>query len=269
VQIPPVLDLSRYAYQHELDGPRMRFGIVWFALLFVAFASNISLLVLTLVVVASVGSLQVAGTWRSRKAPVQQLIASAGTGLVIASAYFGNRTAGVALVLLALLAVVFGAAVAPNALVLTPEALQGNLPAASATLRSSVPLALAGVSAIQVYRIDSMAFLFLLSVVCVFDAGDYLCGSGYQSRIIGPLAGSVGVLTVTASMSAINPPPLVEDSHVWIVGILMAVLCPLGTLLGSWMLPVATAKAPGLRRLDSWLLAAPALWIALVLIGYP
>ena len=45
----------------------------------------------------------------------------------------------------------------------------------------------------------------------------------------------------------------------------MAIVCPMGQLLGSWILPSARAKAPALRRLDAWLVTAPlflvCLWI--------
>jgi hypothetical protein len=69
---------------------------------------------------------------------------------------------------------------------------------------------------------------------------------------------------MVGAMTVIEPPPL-EGGEVWSTGALLALLAPLGQLAGSWILPSARASAPALRRLDSWLLAAPAflvlLWI--------
>jgi hypothetical protein len=48
-------------------------------------------------------------------------------------------------------------------------------------------------------------------------------------------------------------------------GILTALSCPLGQLLASALLPRGAAWAPALRRIDSYLLAAP-LWLVLLTI---
>ena len=45
--------------------------------------------------------------------------------------------------------------------------------------------------------------------------------------------------------------------------VLAAVTCPAGQILASAMLPSASVRAPALRRLDSWLIVAPA-WAGLV-----
>jgi len=266
--VPGWLEPARYSQQHNLDGPRLRLGLVWFVVLFGAFVvGSMALLAFILAAVAGVGALQVSGAWRAKKAPVQQMVAAIGAALIVVSSLLGNRVTGFVMLLVVAAAVLLGSSVTPASVSVTPEALTENLVAASATLRSSLPLALAGVAGVQIFQLDPMAYLFLLSIVCVYDAGDYLCGAGYQSRIIGPIAGSFGVLVVTAAMTAINPPPLVDDGDVWTVGLLLAILCPLGTLVGSWMLPSATSPAPGLRRLDSWLLTAPVLWVILLMIS--
>jgi hypothetical protein len=59
------------------------------------------------------------------------------------------------------------------------------------------------------------------------------------------------------SMAALNPPPATSDSQVWALGLMLVVACPAGQLIGSWILPSSRVAAPGLRRLDAWLVAAP------------
>jgi hypothetical protein len=61
-------------------------------------------------------------------------------------------------------------------------------------------------------------------------------------------------------MAVVHLPPFGEQDIV-AFGILAAVLCPLGQLFGSVILPRADAPASALRRLDSLLLLGPA-WYA-------
>ena len=133
---------------------------------------------------------------------------------------------------------------------------------AAATLRSALGPAVVVVSVIEIHRVDSMAFLFLAAVVSVCDAGDYLIGAGYDQRLAGPLAGLVAGIALTAAMSVIDPPPL-EGNQVWTFGLLLTVLALAGPFVGTWMLPTARAAAPALRRIDSWLLAAPVFLVGL------
>lgn len=106
-----------------------------------------------------------------------------------------------------------------------------------------------------------MALLFLLGAVCTYDAGDFLCNGGPRRRLVGPLAGMLGVGVVSAAMYFAQPPPFGSKGSIG-VGLVLCVACPLGQLLGSWLLPRARTPAPALRRLDSWLIAAPAMVVA-------
>jgi len=57
-------------------------------------------------------------------------------------------------------------------------------------------------------------------------------------------------------------PPFNSATQAWVVGGLVAVLCPLSQMAASLLLPRAGARAPALRRLDSYLLTGPAwLWL--------
>ncbi|MBV8305171.1 MAG: hypothetical protein JOZ04_13240, partial [Acidimicrobiia bacterium] len=61
--------------------------------------------------------------------------------------------------------------------------------------------------------------------------------------------------------------PALGGAGPFLLGLLAAVLAPLGPLAGSVLLGDRSAKAPALRRLDSLLLLAPVwAWLAAVLL---
>lgn len=149
----------------------------------------------------------------------------------------------------------------------TPVAARsrGGLAHAANTLGPGLAMGLAGAAAIQTARVENMAFLFLFVAVSTYDAGDFLCGAGYATRVGGPLAGVLGVAVVTIVLYVAEPPPFRGTETLW-AGAVLAVACPLGQWLASWLLPTARTKAPGLRRLDSWIVAAPSFLVVLWLI---
>ena len=67
------------------------------------------------------------------------------------------------------------------------------------------------------------------------------------------------VLLVVAVAAIIKAPPF-DGALVWAFGVAALVLCPLGQVFASWLLPDATTRAGALRRLDSMLLLAPT-WV--------
>jgi hypothetical protein len=66
----------------------------------------------------------------------------------------------------------------------------------------------------------------------------------------------IATVVVILAIAAAGLPPL-EISNGLQFGVLAAVLCPLGQLLASLVLPAAAAPAPAMRRLDSLLLLGP------------
>ena len=261
-----VLDVVRaYAVRQPVGGPRLRLGVIWFAAILAALLAGSFAVTVLFGSIAGIAALQVAGQWRHRKVAVNQVVAGAGAALIALGAWSSVRAAAFGILAMALAAVLLGSDHALDPTSLDVQRIRRNLPIASATLRSGLFLGLAAGATVQVHRVDPMVFLYLLSVACVYDCGDYLIGSGSRNRLVGPVAGLVGVVAVVVAMTAINPPPLTNDGDVRWIGLFMGVACPLGQLLGSWMLPSTRAKAPALRRLDSWLLTAPVclvgLWI--------
>ena len=79
----------------------------------------------------------------------------------------------------------------------------------------------------------------------------------------------VGLLCAVAFVfgaAGFEAPPLTEQTT-WLVGGLAALACPFGQIIGSFMLPRPDARAPALRRLDSYLLAAPLTLAVFLLLG--
>lgn len=265
--LEPVTSVARaYSVRQPIGGPRVRLGTLWFLLLMGALALGSGAVTLLFTAVSTVAALQVAAAWRARKVPVNQPLAAVGAALVPLGAWWGNRGAATAILLFAVAAVVLGASRAIDRSTLSVDGLRANLPTASATLRSGLFVGLAAGAVVQVHRVDAMALLYLLSVVCVYDSGDYLIGTDSTRRFVGPVAGLLGVAVVVLAMTAINPPPLESDAAVVWLGLVTGLSCPLGQMFGSWTLPSPRAKAPALRRLDAWLVAAPVFLVGLWLV---
>lgn len=252
--------VERYAVVHDLRGPRVRLGAAWAVVLAVAVVAGSWPLALLLAATAALAGLQCTMRWSEAGQPANRWLAAGGAAAMVLGAAVNNTVFGVVAVLYALAAVGY-----PDEFAGPPSTDPASAGRAWATMASGWFVGLAGGMAVQVGRIDAVLLFFLLGAVSTYDAGDFLCTEGRRNRWIGPLAGMLGVGVVTAAMYAARPKPFSGGQTV-VVGLLVAVLCPAGQLFGSWLLPRSRAHAPALRRLDSWLLAAPvfavAAWIA-------
>lgn len=258
VQLPAAV--ARYSVRHDHRMAHITLGLVWFAALLLAFPLGTFVLAVVFGSVATLAALQVAQRWQKRRVKVNNLLAGLLVLLSVIASLINVRFGGVVLIVGAVAAVLLGSDLTkvPN---LSGDAAQKNLAIAAATLRSGLAPAIASVAVIAMYRGDAIDFLFLMSAVCVYDAGDFLISYGYRTPLAGPIAGMIGVLFVTISTIQIRPDGF-STGGVITAGIVMALACPAGTFLGSWMLPSARTAAPALRRIDSWLLAAPLFLIA-------
>lgn len=265
----PVVELGRtYAVRQPVGGPRIRLAVMWVLVLALAFVSESTAVVA--IVFGAVGALaaaQVARSWRSRRVPVNPAVAGWGVAVLAFGAWISNRSVAAALLCVVVGALVLGTGTDLDLSAFRLGRLRRSLPTAAATLRSGLLVGLAVAAVVQVHRIDPLAWMFLVGVVCVYDAGDYLVGAGVAKRWIGPLAGVLGALVVVGAMVAVKPAPFSDAGDIRLVGALMAIGCPLGQMLGSWMLPSSRVKAPALRRMDSWLVAAPVMYASLHLLG--
>jgi len=106
------------------------------------------------------------------------------------------------------------------------------------------------------------AVIILLIYLMVYDASDYIVGSGSTNGIEGPLAGGLFICATTMFLAIIAVPPF-RGVDIWNFAAIAVLACPVGQLVASAMLPKADADAPALRRIDSMLIVAPA-WAGLI-----
>jgi len=106
--------------------------------------------------------------------------------------------------------------------------------------------------------------LVLLVFALVHDASAFLIGAGARRSWEGPLAGVASILSVTLAVAAIFPQ--FKGASPWALGILAAILTPLGPVVAGFVVGSRRTRIPALRRLDSlvvlgplWALAAAAL----------
>jgi len=244
---------SRYRVHYDIEGPRVRLGIAWFAGAMVAFALGTVAVALYFGLAFAAAGSQSLRTWRARGAPVDPRVALLGVAVVVAGAAIHPRAMGVAL--LAVVAAVVG---------LAARDVEGGAAEAaghaSLTLQATVPLAVAGGSVVLLFGLEPWAALALVLLASAYETGDFLIGSGSSGSVEGPLAGSLAVLVVALAVAALGFPPF-GIGEAMAFGLLVAPLAIAGQLLASVILPHARAFAPALRRVDSVLLAAP-LWYA-------
>jgi len=124
------------------------------------------------------------------------------------------------------------------------------------TIQSWMPIAVASGSMIFAYRYEVGAAVWLLCLVSIYDAGQYMFGAGSDRAWDGPLAGIAGVGVVAFALVIIGVPPLDTSASVrFAAG--AAFLIPAGVAFGSLVLPGPGASAGALRRLDSLMVAGP------------
>ena len=245
----------RYAVVYDIDGPRVRLGILWF-------------------VVAAVGARRRAAPHRAsstaappRSPPPRRPACGAGAG---SAPTRSSRPA-------------WPAAWRSGACLGAGGAGLGVLGGVAAALRGrhrrrrgrrnpiahrrrlddpvrAVPVGLAAMSMVLLTRLDQGSAIALLLLVSAYETGDYLVGSGARNPYEGPAAGLAAIVVVTFIVSTLRSRPRLRrglavrrrSSRSW---------RPLGQLFASALLPTAGAPPPRLRRLDSLLLAAPVWWL--------
>jgi hypothetical protein len=246
----------------DVEGPRIRLGMAWAVVTFAAVAAGPVALGVWFAAVALVAAGNVCRSWRheeERPGPAAPVAVFGAAALPI-GAVFGP--AGL---------VAVGAAVLVATVAWEPVAgalhLQAKRPL-SLPLTLAVPLAVGFAAAAPVLVRDTgvVQAIVLVTLFGVYDASNYLVGTGAASAWEGPAAGAAFILAVTLAVAAIFVPPF-RGMSPWLFGFLTAVLAPLGPYAASALLPEARAKAPALRRIDSLIVAGPiwALFALLVL----
>jgi CDP-diglyceride synthetase len=132
------------------------------------------------------------------------------------------------------------------------------------TLVVGIAIGLAAASPVLMRHAGIAPALLLLCFAAVYDAGAYLVGTGAASAWEGPAAGVAALVPLTIFTAVILIPPFSAGEPL-VLGLLAAVLAPLGPMAGSALLGDGTVDAPGLRRLDSLLVLGPIwAWCALI-----
>lgn len=238
----------RYRVPYDIDGPRVRLGLGWFALAAPALAIGPLPTALVYGGAAALAAAQTARCWRKRRNRPDELVAGAMAGLMGAGACFGAGGAGL---------VILGSVVA--ALVAASRDAKSSNPVlvdAGWTIQCALPPGLVAVSMVLLARLDQGSAMALLLLASAYETGDYLVGSGSRNPYEGPAAGASAIVVITFIISTL-PISALDFGEAWLFGGLMVLLAPLGQLLASALLPTAKSPASGLRRLDSLLLAAP------------
>ncbi len=246
---------QRFAVPHRIDGPKITLGVAWFLGLLAAITVSPRLVALFVLPAAAIAALQVAHAWE-RFAVLDRQLAAVLAVLVALPALSGSLLwfgAGVVLGTLAISAYA-GATLTSQ----RDEPLRF----VEVTIRSALPVAIASGSLLLLAASHTGAFVALLCLVSAYESGDFLVGSGAVNDVEGPAAGVVAVGIVGAGVWLLPPEPLTTTIVPFLVA-LTALACPVGQIFGSALLPRGDAWAPGLRRLDSYLLAAP-LWLLLL-----
>ena len=248
---------KRYGVVYDTQGPKVRLGVAWGVIV-------VASLVLTPLrpyglatvygVVAGVAALQVVDAWRRHRNGADRWVAALGASSLPVLATLGVRVLGAALMAL----VLAGLAAAWRQ---REEGVE-LFSRAGHTVGAAGVCGLAAASLVLLADYEIGAVLILLVYVMVYDASDYLVGSGASNGIEGPLAGILAIVAVTMVFAFTNVPPF-RGADIWNFAVLAVMGCPVGQLVASAMLPRAGAFAPALRRIDSVLVVGPA-WAGLV-----
>lgn len=238
---------------YDLEGPRIRLGLLWFVAVFLTLGlgralADLPLIAVLYAAVAAIAAANIVDAWSRRPVPLVRSGAMAIAGVVGLSASVGARALGATLLAAVVVGLVIG--------LVQSFRRQRLLVTTALVLQASLPVGVAAASVVLTMRYEIGACVILLAILMAFDSGDFIIGSGAGSAIEGPLAGGLMIVLVGAVAAIIGAPPF-DGTLVWPFVAAAVVLCPLGQILASWLLPDAATRAPALRRIDSLLVLGP------------
>lgn len=242
------------AVVHASERPHGRLGLVWAAVTLGMTVAGPAWLAGWLAVAGFIGGAQTCRVWRKRGERPMALAAGAmGACLPVAASF--DAGAMIAVVLGGLLVTFVTRLRVPTRAPSRDIAL---------TMVIGVAIGLAAASPVLVRHTGIAATLLLLAMVCSYDAGAYLVGTGASSPWEGPAAGIAALIPLTIFAEVGLVPPFAGAQPLFL-GLLAAVLAPAGPVAASALLGDRNAHAPALRRLDSLMLLGPLwAWCAIV-----
>ncbi len=236
------------AVVHRSIRPHGRLGLVWATVSVGMIVAGPAWIAGWLAVAAFVAGTQTCRVWRKRgERPVVLAAAAIAGALPIAASFDAGAMAGV---------VAAGVAVSLVARLRTPTRAPSR--DVALTLAIGVPIGLAAAAPVLVRHTGIAAALLLLAMMCAYDAGAYLVGTGASSPWEGPAAGIAALVPLTIFAEVVLLPPF-TGAQPLLLGLLAAALAPCGPVAASALLGDRNGHAPALRRLDSLLLLGP-LW---------
>jgi hypothetical protein len=245
------IDRRRLAVVYDVDGPRIRLGVAWFAGAMASLALPVTAAVVFAVAAGFAGR-QIVRAWG---AVSWHADVAAGLAAVPVLAALAGLPAALGVAVVAVV-VAAGCALAPDGARLPGG--EGRV-AAAAILSLAVVPAVAGAAVVLVRSQSVVAAVVLVLVASAYEVGDYIVGSGASNPIEGPLAGMTTATLVALPLALVLVEPY-NTAGIALLGF-AAAACPTGQIIASAVLPGAGAHAPALRRIDTLLLLAP-LWVA-------
>lgn len=249
----------RYGIPYDTQGPKVRLGVLW-AIAVIAVLVPQALrpwgLAVLYGVVAGAAASQIIDAHRGNRTSADRAVAAFGASGLAVAATLGTQALGIGYLLLVVAALAASLA--------TPEAGRLPIPRAGHTVAAAGICGGAAASLVLLASYEIGALIILLVFVMVYDASDFVVGSGATNGIEGPLAGMLFIAAASCVFAVVSAPPFNDHgSDIWSFSVLAMIACPAGQILASALLPRADAHAPALRRLDTLLVVAPA-WAGLI-----
>ncbi len=246
---------NRFAVPHRTDGAKVTLGVAWFVGLLASIVVGPVIVAVFVIPAAAIAALQTAHAWARVTTSDRQLAAAFAVLIALPGLAGDPLWLGLGAVVGTLSLAAYGGATLTS----TDD---DPIRFTEVMVRSVVPVAVAAGSLLVLAGSHAGPFVALVAMVSAYEVGDFVVGSGAENDVEGPAAGLVALALVGYGVSLLPPDPLTASVVPFVIA-LTALSCVLGQLLGSALLPRGDAWAPGLRRLDSYLLAAP-LWVLLV-----
>lgn len=241
------LPRRRLAVVYDISGPKVRLGILWFLANLAGLAVGLELMTPLWAITAFVAGMQASRAWRRRGVQADRVVAGGGAALIAVTGTLTTSLVGIAILLV----------VAASYYMALIDLKRGNpVTQASYTLQCALLPGLAAAGVLMTLRFDLIAASGLILLVSAYESGDFLIGSGARWKWEGPVMGMIATTVMAFAVSTLRLPPFVLPEALWLGG-LAAVLCPVGQLVASAVLPDAGSRASAVRRLDSMMILAP------------
>lgn len=250
IQDDDVLTLaSARFWPHPTPGPwKIAGGLGWFIAQAVAMWLGVWPLAVVLGAAAALAAGQLTRAWISEGERADFALSMIAAGLLPLSAAAGTRALGAA--------VVAGVVVSVVAAGVQRGSTTPPIRDAGFTIQSWLPVGMASAAMVLTYRYEVGAAVWLLCLVSIFDAGQYLTGAGSARLWEGPVAGIAGIGVVAFTLTVIGVPPFTTSAATRFA-LAAVLLIPAGVVTGSALVPHQDANTGGLHRIDSMLLLSP------------